>query len=327
MPSEVPISAGLEGYKAQAIAARTYVISDMMLGRFEKYGFHVDDSTLTQVYNSQPTNELVKKAISETENIVMTYNKNIIDAKYYSTSCGFGADYDEVWDEKEKNTRPYLQFSKYTNKEIKNLETPSDALAFFKDWTINAVDSASPYFRWKYTLTSSQLNKNINNKIYDLFKRNPSSFKQKWYFNIYRKANISKEGIGSIYDIYINKHSKSGLVKEMTIVSEYGTYKITGTSTIKKLLVPNEDYKIEKLRGTAIENPPNLPSGFFSIDRDLKSNKITKITIYGGGYGHGVGMSQYGLIESSRVGKSYDFILKTFYKNIEFTKIGDIKIE
>ncbi|MCX7950489.1 MAG: SpoIID/LytB domain-containing protein, partial [Clostridiales bacterium] len=72
VPSEVPYSAGYEGYKAQTIAARTYAVSDMLIGRFEKYGFHVDDSTYSQVYNSQPTNDLVRKAVAETAGLVMT---------------------------------------------------------------------------------------------------------------------------------------------------------------------------------------------------------------------------------------------------------------
>lgn len=330
VPSEVPYSAGYEGYKAQTIAARTYAVSDMLIGRFEKYGFHVDDSTLSQVYNSQPTNDLVKRAVTETAGLVMTYDNKIIDAKYYSTSCGFGASYDEVWPEKEKNTKPYLTFANYTSINLDNLKNDADALTFFKDWTIIAVDSASPYFRWKYSLTAKQLNTTINDKIYDIYKNNKDNFKQKWILNFYKPASISQEGIGTINDIYINEHSESGLVKEMTIISEKGTFKITGSSIIKRLVTPNfSDSKIEitRLRGESLKYVDTIPSPFFSIDRDFKQSTLTGITIYGGGYGHGVGMSQYGLIESSRIGKSYDTILKTFYKNIEFKNINDIKID
>lgn len=330
VPSEVPYSAGYEGYKAQTIAARTYAVSDMLIGRFEKYGFHVDDSTFSQVYNSQPTNDLVKKAVAETAGLVMTYEDKIIDAKYYSTSCGFGASYDEVWPETEKNTKPYLSFANYSSVNIDNLKNDSDALTFFKDWTITAIDSASPYFRWKYALTAKQLNSIINDKIYDIYKNNKNNFKQKWILDFYKAASISEEGIGTIKDIYINDHSKSGLVNEMVIISEKGTFKITGSNIIKRLLTPTlKDQKIEitRLRGNPLENVDSLPSPFFSIDRDFKQTTLTGITVYGGGYGHGVGMSQYGLIESSRIGKSYDTILKTFYKNIEFTNINDIKID
>ncbi|MCX7694826.1 MAG: SpoIID/LytB domain-containing protein [Caloramator sp.] len=335
VPSEVPYSAGVEGYKAQAVSARTYAISDMLSGRFAKYGFHVDDSTYSQVYNSQPTNNLVKSAVKETENIVMTYNGKIIDAKYYSTSCGFGASYDEVWQEKEQNTKPYLAFSNYTNKEIKDLTDDSTALTFFKDWTIDAVDSSSPYFRWKYTLNYTILNKTINQNIYNAYINSPKAFKKKWIFNMYKKTSITVEGIGQIKDIYVSKHSPSGLVKEIIIVSENGTYKIEGTNIIKRLITPSLEYQkslktkieIQRIRGSSLTEFDSIPSAFFSIDREFKAGNLSSITIYGGGYGHGVGMSQYALIERSRVGENYKTILSTFYKDIQYTNLYDLKIE
>ncbi len=39
------------------------------------------------------------------------------------------------------------------------------------------------------------------------------------------------------------------------------------------------------------------------------------------GYGHGVGMSQYGANEMAKIGKTYDEILKHYYQNIEISKI------
>ncbi|WDC85708.1 SpoIID/LytB domain-containing protein [Caloramator sp. mosi_1] len=333
VPSEVPYSAGVEGYKAQAVSARTYAISDMLSGRFAKYGFHVDDSTYSQVYNSQPTNNIVKNAVKETESLVMTYNGRIIDAKYYSTSCGFGASYDEVWQEKEQNTKPYLSFNNYTNKEIKDLTDDTTALTFFKDWTINAIDSSSPYFRWKYTLNYSNLINTINKNIYTIYKNNPKAFKKKWIFNIYTKATITQDGIGQIKDIYISKHSPSGLVKEMMLISENGTYKVEGTNIIKRLVTPSLEYQrslkskieIQRLGGNSIKEFESIPSAFFSIDREFKSGNLSSITVYGGGYGHGVGMSQYGLIERSRIGENYKTILSTFYKDIQYTNLYDLK--
>ncbi|WDC84754.1 SpoIID/LytB domain-containing protein [Caloramator sp. mosi_1] len=52
VPSEMPESFGLEALKAQAVAARTYALGDYFSSRFADRGFHVDDSTLSQVYNN-----------------------------------------------------------------------------------------------------------------------------------------------------------------------------------------------------------------------------------------------------------------------------------
>jgi SpoIID/LytB domain protein len=56
----------------------------------------------------------------------------------------------------------------------------------------------------------------------------------------------------------------------------------------------------------------------------MSSKGIKNMNIYGGGFGHGVGMSQYGAIGLSRQGKNYDEILKTYYKGIEIKSYTDL---
>lgn len=324
VPSEMLGSGGIEGYKVQAVAARTYVLSDTLSGRFAAYGFHVDDTTMSQMYNSMPSNTLCDKAIEETAGIVMTYNKGIIDAKYYSTSCGVGAPFNEVWYNNKpdaKNPEPYLAYSNFTDIEINNLSNEDNASAFFKDWTIKAYDSNSPFFRWKFSLDRKTLNETINKNIYERYSKNPKKFQKKWYFNIYRKTSIPKEGIGKIKDIYICKRGKAGNVMEMVIESETGTYKIQGDLNIRKLLTPVA-MTITPLYGKKMENVLAIPSSFFVIDKDISSNTVKSITIYGGGYGHGAGMSQYGVIGLVRQEKDYKEILNIYYKDI---KLEDYK--
>ena len=45
--------------------------------------------------------------------------------------------------------------------------------------------------------------------------------------------------------------------------------------------------------------------------------KLTGVALYGGGNGHGVGMSQYGANALAKEGKSYDEILKWYYTGID----------
>ena len=53
-----------------------------------------------------------------------------------------------------------------------------------------------------------------------------------------------------------------------------------------------------------------LPSSYFIIDK-----KENKYVINGGGYGHGIGMSQCGVNELIKLGKSYDEVLKYYFNN------------
>jgi hypothetical protein len=156
VPSEMLPTGGIEAYKTQAVAARTYVLSDMLAGRFAAQGFHVDDTTMSQAYNMQPSVPECNKAIEETKGEVITYGSRIIDAKYYSTSCGVGAPFNQIYykgtDYNKKNPEPYLAYNDYTDLKVDNLSSEEKASVFFKDWTVKSFDSNTPYFRWKYTM-------------------------------------------------------------------------------------------------------------------------------------------------------------------------------
>jgi stage II sporulation protein D len=318
VPSEMLALGGVEGYKVQSVAARTYAISEVLNGRFAKSGFHLMDTTLSQVYNAQPSNPLCDRAIEETSSQILTYDNKIISAMYYSTSAGVGAPYNEAMKISDENTEPYLLFKDYTESGIEDLSDETAADQFLKDWTVKAYDSNSPYFRWKFKLDKKTLSTVINKNIHERYKKNPESFKKKWYLNIYRQSTIPEEGIGSINEIYISKRGKSGIIMESTIVSDTGTYRIEKESVIRNILTPRGvEYEISRIYGSSLKNPSALPSGFFTIDSLIVNDKLKEVTIYGGGYGHGVGMSQYGVIGLVRKGIDYKDILKVFYTGVD----------
>lgn len=97
VPSEMPKSFGVEALKVQAVAARTYAVSDILKGKYAKDGFHIKDTVESQVYNNQVENEEATRAIEETEGEIMTYDNMPIDAKYFSTSSGFTSHASNVW--------------------------------------------------------------------------------------------------------------------------------------------------------------------------------------------------------------------------------------
>ena len=97
VPSEMPKSFGVEALKVQAVAARTYAVSDILKGKYAKDGFHIKDTVESQVYNNQVENEEATRAIEETAGEIMTYDGVPIDAKYFSTSAGFTSHASNVW--------------------------------------------------------------------------------------------------------------------------------------------------------------------------------------------------------------------------------------
>ena len=83
------------------------------------------------------------------------------------------------------------------------------------------------------------------------------------------------------------------------------------TNRVNNITINDHEYK-----GTEIRYLLNLRSTDFNID-------ITdKVTITTRGYGHGVGMSQYGANEMAKKGYTYKEILNYYYKDIDIVKIN-----
>lgn len=88
VPSEMPANYPMEALKAQAVCARTYARKQMDGTRGDEFGVDVDDSVSYQVYNNIPQDERTNQAVRETAGKVITENEGLIDAWYFSTSCG-----------------------------------------------------------------------------------------------------------------------------------------------------------------------------------------------------------------------------------------------
>jgi stage II sporulation protein D len=73
------------------------------------------------------------------------------------------------------------------------------------------------------------------------------------------------------------------------------------------------------LKGTDIREILGLNSANFTIS--LAKNSVTFTVL---GYGHGVGMSQYGADGMAKHGSKYDQILKYYYQGTEISKLEDV---
>jgi stage II sporulation protein D len=83
------------------------------------------------------------------------------------------------------------------------------------------------------------------------------------------------------------------------------------TNSINLITINNKKFK-----GTDFRNKLKLRSTNIEIEQEDDKIKITSK-----GFGHGVGMSQYGALELSKIGYSYDQILKYYYQGTEIKKI------
>ena len=93
----------LEALKAQAVAARTYIVKNM--GQYRAEGYDICDTDQCQVYFGAGTEDpLSSRAVTETRGVVATYNGQPINALYSSTCGGRTEASENIFEEK----LPYL---------------------------------------------------------------------------------------------------------------------------------------------------------------------------------------------------------------------------
>ena len=242
LAGEMPISFEIEALKAQAVAARSYVMKKMEYNKDKVYDVvdtvlnqvYLDDEHLRAVWKDDYNNNInkIKKAVLETHNEYLEYDGKVVDAMFFSTSVGFTENSEEVF----PNEVPYLR----------SVESK---------W-----DEISPVYEVNYN--------------FDL-----KDFYQKLDLDYNDKVNLE----------VIDK---------------------TSTGRIKKIKINNKLFD-----GSEVVNKLELRSNHFTINQN--NDKVHIVTK---GYGHGVGMSQYGAQGMALEGYKYDEILKHYYQDVKIKK-------
>ena len=129
----------LEALKAQAVAARTYVVRNM--GQYKKDGFDICNTDACQVYFGAGTEDpLATQAVVETRGMIATYNDQPINALYSSTCGGHTENSENIFDEK----LPYLRsvMCEYKHPEPKPFST-TQRVASWQDAVLKIANVAS----------------------------------------------------------------------------------------------------------------------------------------------------------------------------------------
>ena len=301
--SEMPSSYPSEALKAQAVCARTYALYQMERSYYSIYGANVDDTVNSQVYNNVAETKESKAAVEETTEQYMEYKKQPIAAYFYSTSCGMTSDAKDVWIGEGENPA-YLKghFQGQGEKE-QDFSLEEKFYRFITQEGKDCYEKEEPWFRWNTSLDLSQLSDHVNDNLESWLKEESSvSLVQK------EKEETTKnlDSIGSIQNIEVLERSKGGVIKELLLIGKKANLKIIGEYQIRKVLCPPKT-KI-KLKDGTTKTCSMLPSAYFYPEISKG-----KLTLYGGGYGHGVGLSQNGAKAMAGLGYTYEEILDFYY--------------
>ncbi len=331
IPSEMPTYYGLEALRVQAVCARSYAYKHLLANSLSTYGAHVDDSVSYQVYNNISENEDSVLAVKDTYGKVIEYEGEVITAYYFSTSCGHTSEAANVW---ANNTNyPYLVGKLlYIGEEGEGSDTPS-AIAdqytdlsneeafrnFLKEEKLTTYDSSFNWYRWKVTMKAKELQKVIDENLSRRYNANPELILTKTGEDekgeaIFESRPVDK--IGKIVDISVLKRESSGIISELLIEGSEYTVKVRTEYNIRALMAPTYNTVIRQDE-SEVKNLGLLPSAFFVIDKKEKDGKVESVTLTGGGYGHGVGMSQNGVKALTDAGEGYEDILSYFYEGTE----------
>jgi len=252
--AEMPADFEFEALKAQAVAARSYMVSRQNAYKVSgapaehKGADMCTDPTHCKAWISEEKRreswgadadknwDKISKAVEETKDEVITYNGEVISAVFHSTSSGKTENSKDVWG----GERPYLV----------SVESEGDKL--------------SPKYKSEKEISLDEFKKIAKDNI--------------------EGVDFSKGIIGDI------ARSDAGGI----ITVEIGGVAVKGTVF----------RKIYDLRSTNV-----------NITADDK-----KVAFDVTGFGHGVGMSQYGANYLAAQGRSYIEILKAYYTGVEIEK-------
>lgn len=239
LAGEMPVDFEIEALKAQAVAARSYVMIQMERNLKKEYDVvdsvtnqvYLDKEHLQSVWKESYTDNInkIKMAVLSTKGEYISYDGKVAEALFFSTSPGVTENSEDV----------------FTNKVayLRSVES---------EW-----DEISPVYTSNTTFTLE---------------------------DFYNKLGIS-------YQDTLN----------IEVISK------TGTGRIKKIKINGKE-----LTGNFVCSKLALRSTFFEIIQEG-----TKVIIKNRGFGHGVGMSQYGAQGMAKSGYNYQDILKHYYTGIE----------
>jgi len=291
VPAEMPFDWPLEALKAQAVASRTYALKRIHEGSSSDLPYDINTTVSDQVYRGyEAEKESANQAVDATRGEVLTYQGELITAAFHSCSGGYTENNENVW---KGIAVPYLR----------GVPSPGE--------------EGSKYFQWSRTVTVSAMTQKIE--------------------------ELKKVALGQITGLEVLERGVSGRIKTLNVIGTTGTCTISGEELRKVADLPsalvnwesNNQLKLFVLSGSGTQEiSPNQafvlsPSGlsplpkkvgilsFYGLKEEEFSAELEEFLVFtGNGWGHGVGMPQWGAKARAEEGKGYQEILTYYYQGV-----------
>lgn len=301
LPYEMSPKWPLEALKAQAVCARTY--ARLPSKHYASYRFDLCNTTDCQVYQGvNQASAVTDQAVDETAGIVAMYGGKYAETYYCSANGGASESSENVW----SNPLPYLVGKEDPYEQLTNIPdyqytirysyTQLAGMLKARGYSIGAIRSA---YVSKTTPTGNVAEITIQDTSGKTVKLTKEACR--WVLEA-KSMRFTISGGGSAGSWYVNRAGD-------TISSLKDVYTIAGRG-LKSLFGGGDAYAITS-SGVSLLQQPAASSG----GKD-------GITITGTGWGHGVGMSQYGAKAMAEQGYTYEDILYFYFTGITLDRAG-----
>ena len=308
VPNEMPVSYGLEALKVQAVCARSYAYNQLRQNRLREYGAHVNDTVSFQAYNNYKEQLVSNEAVRQTYGQVLKKGEDVVTTYYYSTSCGYTTDLN-IWH--TTNPDDYIYAVRLNpDRTAIDLTSEENFAAFIKNPQSGDYETEFALYRWNVKLDLAQISTMVNARLGARYNNSKS-----YILTLENGKYVSKEisDIGNITRIETVKRLDGGVLDEIILHGTKATVKVINQANIRHLLGSKSLKLNNHLGGNSYTS--DLPSAFVYLEPYYEGENLAGYTLYGGGYGHGAGMSQNGAYAMTKAGMTYEQILYLFYRN------------
>lgn len=284
VPHEIGSNVPSAAAEAQTIIARTYALRNTR--RFQADNYELCATTHCQVYYGLTgTSPISDKAIRLTKGLVLTYNNELVDALYSSTSGGITSNFSDVWN---GDNRPYLKPVVDSPQKLWDFENNSlESEANFKRFiALNQGfnETGRSLFRWNKKSSIDDITKDLK-KYLTKIKHPLSYFEQ-------------------VKQMQVVERSNSGRILQLNVTTDAGVVELQKNEVRSAFGPP---------RSTLFYLEP-----FYNDQQNLAGYAFV-----GGGFGHGVGLSQFGSYNLAKRGWTAQKILEFYYPNTKLEPLNE----
>ena len=254
----------------------------------ENFDVCADDHCQRYQGITKQSTPLVSNAIKQTHGQVLLFNNTICDTRYSKCCGGFMETFENVW---EPTPHPYLVGKADSNNislEKPNLTNEDEAVDWIKS-------SPVAFCNTKDNRILKQVLNNYDQETSDFYRWKVIYTQEELSELIYKRSGID---YGDILALSPIERGTSARIIRLKIVGTKRVMTIGKELMIRRTLSESHLYSSAFVVDNGEDNEEGIPSSF---------------TLYGAGWGHGVGLCQIGAAVMADKGYEYEDILEHYY--------------